>query len=171
MENYTTVFSQRCFDVNQKVLAGFEALKDEDFKIKTHMFNGRYENLYLETDKIPGLNVIVTTAMQEAAKILNLEVAELTSGFWLNSMQPGDVTTAHTHDDDDELLSCVYYIKVPAAAEKSGQLIITVNNEKLYITAKEGLFVFFNPATLHEVSKNQTKESRLSIAFNFGRKR
>lgn len=170
MENYITVFSQACFDVNRKVLAGFKALSDEDFKIKTHLFNGRYENLYLDKEKIPALNVIVTTAMQEAANILNIDANNLASGFWLNLMQPGELTTAHTHDDDDELLSCVYYISVPADAEKSGQLIITLDKEKFFITPKEGMFVFFSPSTLHEVSKNETKEARLSIAFNFGRK-
>lgn len=169
MENVTCIFSQACFDVNKKVLDGFNALNDDDFRIKTHLFNGRFENLYLEQEKIPGLEVIVDTAMQQAAKLLNVDVDKLVSGFWLNAMRPGDITTAHTHDDDDELLSCVYYISVPEQAEKSGQLIITLNNERTVITPKEGMFVFFSPSTLHEVSQNETDEARLSIAFNFGK--
>lgn len=83
-------------------------------------------------------------------------------------MNPGDVTTAHTHDDDDELLSCVYYIKVPKDVSNSGELILMANNEKTVIQPEEGKFVFFSPATLHEVTKNESNESRLSIAFNFG---
>ena len=170
MQKITRVFSQPCLEVNQTVLEGFNALKEEDFKTKTHLFNGRFENLYLDPEKIPGLNVIVETAMQEAAKILNLDVNRLVSGFWLNAMRPGDMTTAHTHDDDDELLSCVYYISVPDDAEKSGQLIITHDDEQTRITPQEGMFVFFSPATLHEVTENKTQETRLSIAFNFGEK-
>ena len=168
MTLYTRVFSQACFDVNNKVIAGFESLVDDDFNSKTHLFNGRYENLYLDKEKIPGLEIIVETAMQEAARILKIKPGKIASGFWLNSMRPGDVTTAHTHDDDDELLSCVYYIKVPGDIEKSGNLIITSKEERVVIPPEEGYFVFFTPATLHEVSKNESDETRLSIAFNFG---
>ena len=105
---------------------------------------------------------------EEASKILDIDKNKLVSGFWLNSMQPGDVTTAHTHDDDDELLSCVYYIKVPKDEQKSGDLVIIENNEKTVLKPKEGYFVFFSPATLHEVTKNESDDARPSIAFNFG---
>ncbi len=165
MDLYTRVFNQSCFDVNQKVLKKFEALTDDDFKEKTHLFHGRYENIYLDVKKIPELEVIVNVAMENAAKILNIKKEKLASGFWLNAMGAGDVTTAHTHDDDDELLSCVYYIKVP---ENSGDLIIIDKNKKIIIKAAEGFFVFFSPETLHEVSKNESGQPRLSIAFNFG---
>ena len=165
MDLYTRIFNQSCFDVNKKILAKFELLTDDDFKEKTHLFNGRYENIYIETNKIPGLEIIVSTALENAANILNVKKEKLASGFWLNAMAAGDVTTAHTHDDDDELLSCVYYIKVP---DNSGDLIITKNNKKTIIKAEEGMFVFFSPDTLHEVSKNESGQPRLSIAFNFG---
>lgn len=165
MDLYTRVFSQPCFDINKKVLEKFELLTDDDFKEKTHLFNGRYENIYLELNKIPGLEIIVSTALENAANILNVKKEKLVYGFWLNAMAAEDVTTAHTHDDDDELLSCVYYIKVP---ENSGDLIITDNNKKTIIKAEEGMFVFFSPDTLHEVSRNESNQSRLSIAFNFG---
>jgi len=164
-DGYTQVFNQSCFDANQKIVARFELLSDNDFKAKTHLFNGRYENLYIEVEKLPELEFIINTAKENAANILKIDQSKLAYGFWLNEMQPGHVTTAHTHDDDDELLSCVYYIKVP---EHSGNLIITENNEKTIITPKEGMFIFFSPATLHEVSENKSEESRLSIAFNFG---
>jgi hypothetical protein len=170
MELYTRVFSQACLDVNEKVVAGFEALRDKDFNSKTHLFNGRYENLYLDKEKIAGLDVIANTASEEAAKILKTSRDKLVYGFWLNAMRPGDVTTAHTHDDDDELLSCVYYIKVPKETTKSGALIITGKDESVAIPPEEGYFVFFSPATLHEVTKNESNEVRLSIAFNFGLK-
>lgn len=165
MELYTCIFSQACIDVNQKIWKKFEALEDNDFKEKTHLFNGRYENLYLSVNKIPKLDVIVNAAIENAVNILNTQKENLLYGFWMNEMKPGDVTTAHTHDDDDELLSCVYYIKVP---DDSGNLILTHNNEKTIIKPEEGTFVCFSPDTLHEVSRNESEKSRLSIAFNFG---
>ena len=168
MNLYTRAFSQPCFDVNKKVLQKFELLSDDDFKERTHLFNGRYENLYLEENKISELEIIISTALENAANILKVKEEKLVFGFWLNAMAAGDITTAHTHDDDDEVLSCVYYIKVP---DNSGDLIITDNNKKTIIKAEEGMFVFFSPDILHEVSKNESGQSRLSIAFNFGLRR
>ena len=162
---YTEIFSQNCFDVNEIFYRKYKRLKEEDFKEKTHLFNGRYENIYLEVNKISELDIIVCAAVEYAASILKIEKNKLVYGFWINAMATGDVTTAHTHDDDDELLSCVYYIKVP---NNSGDLIFTENNKKTNLKPKEGNFVFFSPATLHEVSENKSTQSRLSIAFNFG---
>lgn len=165
MDLYTEIFSQSCFDINETIETQYQRLKDNDFLEKTHLFHGRYENLYLEVEKIPELEIIVKTALNNAADILKINKEKLALGFWLNAMSEGDITTAHTHDDDDELLSCVYYIKVP---KNSGELIITEDKKKTVITPKEGHFVFFLPSTLHEVSENRSKASRLSIAFNFG---
>lgn len=162
---YTRVSEPSCFEINKIILKSFESLTDGDFKEKTHLFNGRYENLYLEIDTIPALKVIVNAAIENASKILKVKRDQLKSGFWLNEMKPGDVTTAHTHDDTDEILSCVYYVKVP---ENSGDLILIHNNEKTVIKPEEGVFVYFSPDTLHEVTKNESSTSRLSIAFNFG---
>ena len=83
-------------------------------------------------------------------------------------MPPGAITTKHSHDDDDELLSCVYYVAVP---DNSGDLIIHTDNENLRINPEEGMFVFFKPDVMHEVTENLSSESRLSIAINFGKKR
>jgi len=167
MELYTRVFSKNCFDLNKTIVKKYQNLNDGDFKEKTHLFNGRYENIYLELNKLPELETVFQQAMDNAASILNVKKEQLTAGFWLNAMNPADVTTAHTHDDDDELLSCVYYVVVP---DKSGDLIIHDNKKKDSITPKEGEFIFFLPSTLHEVSKNESEYIRLSIAFNFGLK-
>jgi len=168
MDLYTRIFFQSCFDVNNAIVKKYQELNDKDFKAKTHLFNGRYENIYLDINKIPELKIVFEQAMGSAASILNIKKEQLTSGFWLNEMNPGDVTTAHTHDDDDELLSCVYYVRVP---NKSGDLIIFDNKKKNIVTPNEGEFVFFLPTTLHEVSKNESESARLSIAFNFGLKK
>ena len=167
MDSYTQVFSQSCFEINKIILKKYLQLNETDFKEKTHLFNGRYENIYLDVDKIPELKIVVKAALENAAEILNVKKENLALGFWLNEMNPGDITTAHTHDDDDELLSCVYYVRVP---DNSGDLIITKNNHKTIIKPVEGNFIFFSPDTLHEVSSNESMQSRLSIAFNFGLK-
>lgn len=141
--------------------------QNEDIK-KTHLFEGRYENIYLNEKHIPALKHLSQEATQFAEDIL--EIKNLRAGYWFNYMPPGATTTLHTHDDDDELLSGVYYLTVP---ENSGNLIIydTAENapqSKVEITPKAGEFVFFNPTTRHEVTRNNSDEYRLSIGINFG---
>ena len=85
-------------------------------------------------------------------------------------MPPGSTTTLHTHDDADELMSAVYYVNVP---ENSGRLVIHekkdgVGSRKIEITPEAGDFIFFKPDVAHEVTRNNSAQSRLSIAFNFG---
>ena len=83
-------------------------------------------------------------------------------------MRPGDITLPHSHNDDDELLSGVYYVKVP---EHSGELVLYQGNTSYGIQPAEGKLVLFSASLEHEVTRNDSQEMRLSIGMNFGRKR
>lgn len=135
---------------------------------KTHHFNGRYENIYLTGEHIPQLNTVIKQARSQAEMALNQK--PLRVGYWFNFMPPGAVTTAHRHDDYDELLSGVYYINVP---ENSGKLLLQDNNpssdhDTVTITPQAGLLVFFKPDVMHEVTENMSGRNRLSLGMNFG---
>ncbi|MCK5360566.1 MAG: 2OG-Fe(II) oxygenase, partial [Gammaproteobacteria bacterium] len=135
---------------------------------KTHLFGGRYENIYLTEQHIPALGTLIVEATNYAEDILQLK--NLRAGFWFNFMPPESTTTVHTHDDDDELLSAVYYVNV---TEHSGNLIIYEKSNmsaprKIEITPEAGEFIFFKPDVPHEVSRNNSSQSRLSIGINFG---
>jgi quercetin dioxygenase-like cupin family protein len=80
-------------------------------------------------------------------------------------MQQGHVTQPHRHDVDGELISAVYYIRVPS---DSGDLILTGDSRQKTILPREGMFVFFQPDVLHEVTENKSGATRLSIGMNFG---
>ncbi|MCK4710140.1 MAG: hypothetical protein KAU21_16095, partial [Gammaproteobacteria bacterium] len=73
-----------------------------------------------------------------------------------------------THDDDDELMSGVYYVTVP---ESSGQLLLGIAGHHITIEPEAGKMVFFKPNVIHEVSKNLSTHHRLSIGMNFGLKK
>lgn len=153
---------------NPQIIAGFlKHYQDDDVK-KTHLFEGRYENIYLNEQHIPALESLIREAIQFAEDILATK--NLRAGYWFNYMPPGAITTLHTHDDDDELLSGVYYLSVPA---DSGNLVIFDDSEKsaqskIEITPKAGEFIFFKPNVRHEVTPNNSDEYRLSIGINFG---
>ena len=160
------IHSRLPLSLNKKIVAGFSShYEDSDIK-RTHLFNGRYENIYLNENHIPELKAVMEEACRHAQTILG--TSEVKAGYWFNCMPPGAITTVHSHDDDDELLSGVYYVTVP---ENSGDLVIHTDGEAIKIHPEEGLFVFFKPDVVHEVTQNLSQQERLSIGINFGEKR
>ncbi len=168
MPVFKKITSRIASHTNAEIQKGFLNQQNKDDVRKTHLFEGRYENIYLNERHLPELKTLIDEALTHAKKILNVE--NLRAGYWFNYMPPGATTTLHTHDDDDELLSAVYYVYVP---ENSGNLIIyddskSGDEKKIEITSRTGDFIFFKPDIRHEVSKNNSTESRLSIGINFG---
>jgi len=153
---------------NDKLLQQFINHWQDDDVLRTHLFHDRYENIYLNEQHIPELGPLIAEATRLAEEILHLK--NLRAGYWFNYMPPGAITTLHTHDDDDELLSGVYYVHVP---QDSGNLIIYDDADKSHpetieLVPETGQFFFFMPDVRHEVSRNNSSEHRLSIGMNFG---
>lgn len=150
--------------INPEILAQFNQYRDSDDIRRSHFFEGRYENLYLDLNKIPAMQQVMHTAVQHAQAILNTHMP-LKYGFWFNLMLPGQVTLPHSHDDDDECLSGVYYVDIP---ENSGDLILTFKSATQRVVPQSGRFVFFPPEIRHEVTENKSSAARLSVGMNFG---
>ncbi len=164
--NTHIVYSSKPDALNHALLQGFlKHQHDPDIK-RTHLFGGRYENIYLTSRQIPQLRELLDEACDHARRFLHVD--DLQAGCWFNFMPGGSVTSVHSHDDYDELMSGVYYVSVP---ENSGDLIIHNGDERHIIQPQEGMFVFFAPDVVHEVSRNMSSEDRLSIAINFGQRR
>lgn len=151
--------------LNQQLLDGLKRHIDDKNTRKTHLFFGRYENIYISSKQIPQISDILDSVVEIAAEILKRPPDELKAGLWFNVMNPGDKTTLHKHDDDDELLSAVYYIKVP---DNSGKLVIGKEPALTKLTPQEGLLAFFPPNMPHEVTENLSQESRVSLGINIG---
>jgi len=151
--------------INDAVCSQYQDVRDDPGLQRTHYFEGRYENIYVGKDRIPALKPVLQAACQGAARFLQQAEINLSVGFWINDMGPGHVTVPHSHDEDDELVSAVYYVKVP---ENSGDLVLTRGVAVTRITARQGMFVFFAPDVMHEVTENKSGETRLSIGMNFG---
>ena len=163
-----THFCESCRALNAALAQKVLALENSDTVTRTHLFAGRYENIYIPADNLEHVHVILNQALELAADILHEKTENLSIGFWFNIMRKGDVTLPHTHDDDDELLSGTYYIKIP---DSSSQLLLTINNAQQAVKPEEGMFVLFHPATPHEVSENPAMEPRIIIGFNVGRRK
>ena len=168
MPIYQKKVSALTLPYNTEIVDSFLDCYQHESVKKTHLFAGRYENIYLNEQHIPALKHLTREATKFAEDILATK--NLRAGYWFNFMPPGASTTLHTHDDDDELLSAVYYLTVP---EDSGKLVIFDNTEntaqkRIEIIPKVGEFIFFKPDVRHEVTCNNSKNYRLSIGINFG---
>ena len=167
-ELYNQFFFDDYAAVNSALLAEYLGRLQAGTVRKTHLFDGRYENIYIDREDLASMSKLIPFWIDTAATVLGRPSGELQCGFWFNDMRPGDITLPHSHNDDDELLSGVYYVKVP---EHSGELVLYQGNTSYGIQPEEGKLVLFSSSTEHEVTRNDSQEMRLSIGMNLGRKR
>ncbi len=153
----------RAASLNTALIDAFARERDADHVRRTHMFDGRFENIYVSGQRLPELAPLSEFAVAAATQIL--QRSPLRYGFWFNEMAPGQGTSLHSHEEVDELLSAVYYIAVP---EDSGRLILHDDEALVLVEPRPGLLVLFPPELPHEVEQNTGSGTRLSIAFNFG---
>ncbi len=154
-----------CLPLHAGILADLQTHLTAPETIKSHFFHGRYENIYMPAQKITGLASVLGFLQQQAANILETELQHLQLGFWFNIMHKGDITTLHSHDDHDELLSGTYYLQMPPG---SGQLRIHQNDRVTTIDPVTGHYAFFHPGVEHEVTVHQPDVPRISLGFNLG---
>ncbi len=151
--------------LNERLYARFLELSGTDRIRQTHHFAGRFENTYIAAADIPEIAAVLDVFRQQAAQWLDVAADTLKAGFWFNAMGPGHVTSPHHHDENDELLSAVYYIRVPA---NSGELILYDDDTPVTVRPEEGKLVMFGPDVMHEVTVNNSPELRLSVGMNIG---
>lgn len=156
---------EKCALTNNRLARVILELNDEKIIKKTHLINGRYENVYVNPEDLPGMDLILDTAVQLAAERTGLKPEDLKIGFWINLMHKGDITSKHSHDDMDEIVSGVYYVQVP---EGSGNFICYDGDNREVISPVEGRFVLFSPSLPHEVTEHHSDVPRISIGFNVG---
>jgi hypothetical protein len=152
-------------NLNASLFSRFMALSTEGRVRQSYHFAGRFENIYIDRDDIPEINALLTIVRAHAAELLAVEPAALKTGFWFNAMASGNRTSLHHHDENDELLSAVYYIRVP---DDSGALVLHDGDVQTVVQPCAGKLVMFAPDVPHEVTVNNSEEMRLSVAFNVG---
>jgi len=151
--------------LNLRLYERFKELSATDRFRQSHYFEGRFENIYIDAADIPDISTLLKVVKQRAGQLLGIPADTLRTGFWFNAMEVGQRTTLHHHDENDELLSAVYYIRVP---ENSGDLILHDDDRRVRIKPQEGKLVMFAPKVLHEVTANSGSGLRLSVAMNIG---
>ncbi len=162
--------------INGPLERAFSELSDSDFKRRSHFIGGRFENLYLNRERLPGMAEVLGFGLEQARALLSNPSANwlegpiaadqpLRIGFWINAMQPGQSTSRHSHEEHDELISGVYYVSAPA---DSGQILFHDPPFETRVRPQPGLLLLFAPGLEHSVEVNRSAAQRLSIAFNIG---
>ena len=170
---FSTTISDKKIDIDV-ILDEFH--NNTDNHTHTHFINNRWENIYINPQKIPSVLPLLSKIISEAIKeyhhrlkphqtlvipheLLGYEKNE----FWFNSALPGEYTGVHNHNGK-AIISGVYYLQVP---EKSGNVIfIHENKEELEIPAKPGKLIFFPAGLDHYVNENKGSVKRISMSFN-----
>ena len=155
----------RADSVNGPLADAFTCLRETDFERRTHFIAGRFENLYVQKTRLPGIEAVLKFARSQAGRLLEIAPGSLRCGFWLNAMEPAQSTSRHSHDENNELLSGVYYVTAP---RDSGDVVFHDDGSKTRICPLAGLMLLFPPDLPHSVEPNMSDDLRLSIAFNIG---
>lgn len=151
-------------ELNQRLLNEFWSLYDHADTRRSHFFHGRFENLYIDRSRTPTVLPLIAAA-EQAAQLILCRPGPLRCGHWFNLMGPGHRTSLHTHEEDDELLSAVYYVTMP---EHSGDLVLESSPFTIRLHPSPGMLACFPPHLPHAVERNESDQDRLSVAFNFG---
>jgi hypothetical protein len=88
------------------------------------------------------------------------------SGIWSHIHYPLESTNTHHHYDENYKSSFVFWTKVPP---NSGKFVVdlgTINGPRIPIAPIQGNLLFFPPWVPHLVTKNYSKEPRISISGN-----
>jgi len=139
----------------------------------SHKINGRWENQYLSIEFFPQIKKIFYFACKVGREIIDKplviphkEMGLPINEFWFNISKPGESTGWHDHKNRS-LLSGVYYLKVP---DNAGNINFREKNGDQFheweIRSQTGKMILFHSNIEHSVSKNRSKDNRISIAFN-----
>ena len=136
----------------------------------SHRIKGRWENTYVPFHLIRSARIVLNLAERAANQINgnHLVIPRRALGlsfddYWFNIARPGESTALH-HHSHKATLSGVYYLQVPPS---SGNIQFPVRDGGNYeIPVEAGLMVIFPSRVRHAVSRNESGEKRVSMAFN-----
>ena len=74
-------------DTNPLVIDGYLNKLESSEVRKSHFFSGRYENIYIDRNEVPGLSTLIPFWIASAAQVLDKNSDDLRCGFWFNDMR------------------------------------------------------------------------------------
>ena len=168
-----------CEDINKNIENRiYEKAKEEKTRLASNE-GGWHSDGSMHDDPVMELIVkYIEWAVKELSLESKMEYKDYQVFLWSNLNRPGDYNSVHDHPDCH--LSGVYYVKLPEG--DCGTLRMynpmysyNYNSDgynppykqpRVEIRGKEGALLLFRAPLLHDVTKNNTKEDRISLSFN-----
>ncbi len=154
-------FSLSLFNISLNFNKLNEEILQNNVKMDDDPCSAKHEDSILpnlpnsETSKF--LKIINDFCEEDNLKLLDI---------WSHIHYPLESTNTHSHHNENNVLSFVFWTKVPL---NSGKFVITlgaINGPRIPITPIKGNLLIFPPWLPHFVTKNYAKEPRISIAGN-----
>ena len=167
--------SNYCLNLKNKVKSG------GDNWISNKTFNTINTHDILKDKQFKPLNNWITENVNEYAKTLNYQNKFLCKEGWFNIYNKYDYQEFHTHSNYS--LSTIYFLKSPKNGAKTyfnTDPIVDSNRPKLdskflptstliYYDPIPGRLLIFRSNILHCVQRHESKEIRISLAYNFSK--
>ena len=130
----------------------------------------------LKTSSLDFLEQKVVEAVQFVLNAEKINNIKFKSDYWININGTNSYNVIHNHAD--YLITAVYYPFVPKDCEVElvftrtdggSYFYLNANTSRFNVLCKTSMLVVFSPHLFHYVTPNNSKEDRISIAFNFER--
>ena len=172
-----------CRDINKNIEKRvYEKSKEEETR-KASNEGGWHSDGNMDDD--PVIEPIIKF-IEWSVRVLSIEsrmeYKDYSIFLWSNLNRPGDYNTVHDHPDCH--LSGVYYVKLPKGDQPNDCGMLRFYNPmysynyntdhynppykqpRVEVKGKEGALLIFRAPILHDVTKNNTEEDRISLSFN-----
>lgn len=176
----TNTINEQVLHINSFLWGYFENIDNKKLK---KMCEDNYNNR-LSNNKDSGINEDIVIKKTKEIKLLIKNFKKIIKtkfnkdveliGFWSQVHQHNESCGLHSHIDPDDLknssdLAAVYYVNIP---KESGKLVLNyyINKFKFlewFFPPEDNKYIIFPASWDHRVSKNLSKNNRVSIAFNF----
>ena len=168
-----------CEDINKNIENRvYEKSKEEKTRLASNEGGWHSDGSMHDDPVMEPIVKCIEWAVRELSIESKMEYKDYQIFLWSNLNRPGDYNTTHDHPDCH--MSGVYYVKLPEG--DSGKLRMynpmysyNYNSDgynppykqpRVEINGKEGALLIFRAPILHDVTRNNTKEDRISLSFN-----
>ena len=168
-----------CEDINKNIEKRvYEKSKEEGNRLASN--EGGYHSVGSMHDDpvIEPIIKFIEWAVRDLSVESKMEYRDYEIFLWSNLNMPGDYNTVHDHPDCH--MSGAYYVKLPEGDGGTFRMYnpmysFNYNSEgynppykqpRVEINGKEGALIIFRAPLLHDVTRNNTKEDRISLSFN-----
>jgi hypothetical protein len=146
------------FDIDVRKIKNELQLHGEE-KFDHDPLNSYFEDYKIVRSKLDYTNILLDQ-IDEAARQWGLRL----SNVWMHIQYPDQSTNTHHHQPADT--SFVYYVSVPSDSGTFAWDLTGINGPVVPVEVKENTAMFFPGWVPHKVTRNLSKEKRISISGN-----